>query len=40
MYVIDDVCHAGELEEGVKVAEAKLLRGAMMLTRAYFGAAT
>ena len=31
MYVIDDVCYAGELEEGIKVSEAKLLRGAMML---------
>ena len=31
MYVIDDICYAGELVEGIKVSEAKLLRGRMLL---------
>ena len=31
MYVIDDVCYAGEFQEGIKVREAKLLRGHMLL---------
>ncbi len=31
MYVINDVCFAGELTEGIKVADAKPLRGGMML---------
>lgn len=31
MYVIDDICYAGELREGIKVKEAKPLRGGMLL---------
>ncbi|MBQ7434060.1 MAG: DUF2442 domain-containing protein [Lachnospiraceae bacterium] len=31
MYIIDDICYAGELKEGIKVIEAKPLRGGMML---------
>ena len=31
MYIVDDVCYAGELQEGIKVREAKLLRGGMLL---------
>ena len=31
MYIINDICYAGELEEGIKVTEAKPLRGGMML---------
>lgn len=31
MYIVDDICYAGKLEEGIKVSEAKLLRGRMML---------
>ncbi len=31
MYVINDVCFAGELTEGITVADAKPLRGGMML---------
>lgn len=31
MYVKDDICYAGSLQEGIKVIEAKPLRGKMML---------
>ena len=31
MYIIDGICYAGELCEGIKVTEAKPLRGRMML---------
>ena len=31
MYEIDGICYAGELREGIKVADAKLLRGHMLL---------
>ena len=31
MFIIDDICYAGELVDGIKVTEAKLLRGGMML---------
>lgn len=31
MYILNDVCYAGELREGIKVTEVKPLRGGMML---------
>lgn len=31
MYISNDVCYAGEWREGIKVTEAKPLRGGMML---------
>ncbi len=31
MYIIDDICYAGELTDNIKVTEAKPLRGGMML---------
>ena len=31
MYIVDDICYAGELRENIKVTEAKPLRGGMML---------
>lgn len=31
MYIKDDICYAGELQENIKVTEAKPLRGGMML---------
>lgn len=31
MYVINDICYAGEIKEGIKVIEAKPLRGRMLL---------
>lgn len=31
MYIIDDICYAGELTEDIQVAEARPLRGGMML---------
>lgn len=31
MYIVDDICYAGEFEEGIKVREAKPLRGGMLL---------
>ncbi|BEU86587.1 hypothetical protein TAMA11512_00510 [Selenomonas sp. TAMA-11512] len=31
MYIKDDICYAGELQDGIKVTEAKPLRGGMML---------
>ena len=33
MYVLNDICYAGELREGIKVTEAKPLRGGMMLVK-------
>ena len=31
MYILDDICYAGELQEGIKVSEVKALRGGMLL---------
>ena len=31
MYIIGDVCYAGEMQEGIRVTDAKPLRGGMML---------
>ena len=31
MYVLNDICYAGEMQEGIKVTEARPLRGGMML---------
>ena len=31
VYIIDDVCYAGELVEGIKVTKVELLRGRIML---------
>lgn len=31
MYILDDICYAGEMQDGIKVTEAKPLRGGMML---------
>ena len=31
MYIVDDICYAGELSDNIKVTEAKPLRGGMML---------
>ena len=31
VYIVDDVCYAGELVEGIKVTKVELLRGRMML---------
>lgn len=31
MYIVDDICYAGELQDGMKVSAAKLLRGHMLL---------
>lgn len=31
MYIMDDICYAGEMQEGIKVVEAKPLRGRMLL---------
>ena len=31
MYIVNDVCYAGELMDNIKVMEAKPLRGGMML---------
>ena len=31
VYIIDDVCYAGELVEGIKVTQVKPLRGRMMI---------
>lgn len=31
MYIVDDICYAGEFQEGIKVTEAKPLRDGMML---------
>ena len=31
MYIIDDICYAGEKTQNIKVKEAKVLRGGMLL---------
>ena len=31
MYIKNDICYAGTLDEGIKVTEAKPLRGGMLL---------
>ena len=31
MYILNDICYAGEIPDGIKVTEAKPLRGGMML---------
>ncbi len=31
MYIVNGVCYAGELKDGIKVTEAKSLQGGMML---------
>ena len=31
VYIVDDVCYAGELVEGIKVTKVELLRGRIML---------
>ena len=31
MYILNDVCYAGEMQEGIKVTEVKPLRGGMLL---------
>lgn len=31
MYVLNNICYAGEIQDGIKVTEAKPLRGGMML---------
>ncbi len=31
MYIKDEICYAGELEEGIRVTEAKPLKGQMLL---------
>lgn len=31
MYIVNDICYAGTLEEGIKVADVKPLTGRMML---------
>ena len=31
MYIVNGICHAGELQDGIKITEAKPLCGGMML---------
>ena len=31
MYIVNDICYAGEIQDGIRVTEAKPLRGGMML---------
>lgn len=31
MYIVNDICYAGTMQENIKVTEAKPLRGGMML---------
>ncbi len=31
MYILNDICYAGELRDGIKIAEAVPLQGGMML---------
>ena len=31
MYILNDICYAGEMRDGIKVTEVKPLRGGMML---------
>ncbi|MBR4424899.1 MAG: DUF2442 domain-containing protein [Oscillospiraceae bacterium] len=31
MYIIDDICYAGQLQEGLRVSDVRPLRGGMLL---------
>lgn len=31
MYILNDICYAGEMQDGIKVTDAKPLQGGMML---------
>ena len=31
MYILNDICYAGEMQDGIKVTKVKPLRGGMML---------
>ena len=31
MYMVNDICYAGEMQEGIKVTEVKPLRGGILL---------
>ena len=31
MYILKDICYAGQMEEGIKVTEARPLRGGILL---------
>ena len=31
MYIINDICYAGELQDGIRVTDAKPLKGRMLL---------
>ena len=31
MYIVNDICYAGEMQEGIKITDVKPLRGGMML---------
>ena len=31
MYIVNDICYAGELQQGIKITEVKPLRGGMLL---------
>ena len=31
MYIVNEICYAGEMQDGIKVIEAKPLRGGMLL---------
>lgn len=31
MYILNDICYAGQMQDGIKVLEAKPLRGGMLL---------
>ena len=31
MYIVNEICYAGEMQDGIKIIEAKPLRGGMML---------
>ena len=31
MYIMNDICYAGKLEDGIRITEAKPLRGQMLL---------
>lgn len=33
MYILNDICYAGEMQDGIKVTEVKPLRGGMMLVK-------
>lgn len=40
MYIIDDVCYAGEKTQNIKVKEAKVLRGGYVITHVFYRRAT